>query len=116
MLSTLQGVEAVNAVLEGDPNMPSPMICIIENKIVRKPLVEAVKATHKVAELIESKNFEEAIQMRDAEFAEYMQAFDITTATDKPDMLLPASEVRQTRLQASRLCLLSFAFSVCGSA
>ena len=93
MLSTLQGVEAVNAVLESTPETPSPMISIIENKIVRKPLVEAVAATHKVAKLIEDKNFEDAIIMRDAEFAEYMQAFDIMTATDKKDMLLPENEV-----------------------
>ncbi|KAI9687000.1 MAG: 6-phosphofructokinase, alpha subunit [Bathelium mastoideum] len=92
VLSTLQGVEAVNAVLESEPNTPSPMISIIENKIVRKPLVEAVAATHKVTELIETKNFEEAIKMRDAEFAEYMQAFDITTATDKTDMRLPEKD------------------------
>ncbi|KAL9096690.1 MAG: hypothetical protein Q9165_001178 [Trypethelium subeluteriae] len=92
ILSTLQGVEAVNAVLESEPSTPSPMISIIENKIVRRPLVEAVAATNKVAELIQNKKFEEAITMRDAEFAEYMQAFDITTATDKQDMLLPESE------------------------
>ncbi|KAF2236863.1 6-phosphofructokinase [Viridothelium virens] len=92
ILSTLQGVEAVKAVLESEPSTPSPMISIIENKIVRRPLVEAVAATNKVAELIENKKFEEAITMRDAEFAEYMQAFDITTATDKQDMLLPEDE------------------------
>lgn len=43
MLATLQGVEAVQAVLDSTPDTPSPMIAIIENKITRKPLVEAVK-------------------------------------------------------------------------
>lgn len=30
MLSTLQGAEAVNAVLEATPDTPSPVICIVE--------------------------------------------------------------------------------------
>lgn len=43
MLATLQGVEAVEAVLENTPETPSPMIAINENKITRKPLVDAVR-------------------------------------------------------------------------
>ena len=43
MLATLQGVEAVEAVLDSTPETPSPMIAITENKITRKPLMEAVK-------------------------------------------------------------------------
>lgn len=43
MLATLQGVEAVEAVLESTPETPSPMIAINENKITRKPLMDAVK-------------------------------------------------------------------------
>lgn len=93
MLATLQGVEAVNAVLDAKPDTPSPVICIVENKIVRKPLLEAVKLTHSVAEAIERKDFETAMKLRDAEFAEYWQAYNITTATDKTDMLLPEDQV-----------------------
>jgi hypothetical protein len=40
---TLQGVEAVNALLESTPETPSYMIGLKENKIVRIPLVEGVK-------------------------------------------------------------------------
>jgi 6-phosphofructokinase 1 len=43
MLATLQGAEAVNAVLDSTPDTPSPMIAINENKITRKPLMDAVK-------------------------------------------------------------------------
>ena len=39
---TLQGVEAVEALLEANPNTPSYMIGIQENKITRVPLMEAV--------------------------------------------------------------------------
>lgn len=40
---TLQGVEAVSALLESTPDKPSYMIGIRENKIIRVPLVEAVQ-------------------------------------------------------------------------
>ncbi|CAK1360098.1 ATP-dependent 6-phosphofructokinase [Cercospora beticola] len=89
MLATLQGVEAVKAVLEATPETPSPVICIVENKIVRKDLMEAIRLTKKVAEDIAKKDFDAAMRGRDAEFAEFQQAFNITTATDKTDMLLP---------------------------
>jgi len=39
----LQGVEAVNALIESTETTPSYMIGIQENKITRIPLVEAVK-------------------------------------------------------------------------
>jgi 6-phosphofructokinase 1 len=40
---TLQGVDAVDALLEATPDSPSYMIGIQENRIRRVPLVEAVK-------------------------------------------------------------------------
>ena len=89
MLATLQGVEAVKAVLEATPETASPVICIVENKIVRKDLVEAIRLTKEVAINIEKKDFEKAMKGRDAEFEEFLQAFYITTATEKPHMLLP---------------------------
>lgn len=39
---TLQGVEAVNALLEATPDTPSYMIGVRENKITRVPLMDAV--------------------------------------------------------------------------
>ncbi len=92
MLSTLQGVEAVKAVLEATPETVSPVICIVENKIVRRDLVKAVELTQAVAKAIDEKRFEDAMKGRDAEFEEYWQAFNITTATDKSDMLLPPEQ------------------------
>ena len=92
MLSTLQGVEAVKAVLEATPETISPVICIVENKIVRRDLVKAVELTQSVAKNIELCNFEEAMKGRDAEFEEYWHAFNITTATDKSDMMLPKEQ------------------------
>jgi 6-phosphofructokinase 1 len=92
MLSTLQGVEAVKAVLEATPETPSPVICIVENKIIRKDLMEAVKLTKDVAKKIEAKDFKGAMAGRDAEFGEYFQAFKFMTATNKDDHKLPENK------------------------
>ncbi|KAK3679371.1 6-phosphofructokinase, alpha subunit [Recurvomyces mirabilis] len=92
MLATLQGVEAVKAVLDSTPETESPVICIVENKIVRKPLVDAIAKTKEVAAMIERKDFEGAMKGRDAEFEEFLEAFNITTATEKSGMLLPKEQ------------------------
>ncbi|THV97860.1 6-phosphofructokinase [Aureobasidium pullulans] len=89
MLATLQGVEAVKAVLDSTPETPSPVICIVENKIVRKSLMEAVKLTQSVAEAIERKDFKSAMKLRGAEFDEYWTAYSTTVSTDKEELLLP---------------------------
>ncbi len=93
ILSTLQGVEAVNAVLEATPDTPTPVISVIENKIVRQNLMESVKATQEVAKAIERRDFDRAMQLRGAEFAEYHHAYMTTTATDQPELHLPQDKV-----------------------
>lgn len=93
-LSTLQGVEAVRAVLDMTPSSPSPVITIRENKIMRTPLMEAVKATKEVAEKIHEKDFDGAMQLRDAEFKEYHFSYLNTATPDHPKMILPDSKVR----------------------
>lgn len=89
MLATLQGVEAVKAVLEATPETPSPVICMVENKIVRKDMIEAIRLTKKVAEDIAKRDFDAAMKGRDAEFAEFQQAFNMTTSTDNTKTLVP---------------------------
>lgn len=97
MLSTLQGVEAVEAVLDAKPDTPTPMIAVNENKITRKPLMDAVRLTHAVADAIAAKDFDKAMGLRDAEFEEYYRAYMITTATDQPDLMLPEHKVCRFR-------------------
>lgn len=113
-LSTLQGVEAVRAVLEMKPDTPSPVITIRENKIERTPLMDAVIATKEVTKLIHDKDFEKAMRMRDSEFTEYYRAYLNTSTPDHPKMILPEDKVRQsrpaflpyTRLTSSSACAL----------
>ncbi|KAG8844037.1 6-phosphofructokinase, alpha subunit [Serendipita sp. 405] len=63
ILPTLQGIEAVNALLESTPETPSYMIGIRENQMTRVPLVEAVKQTQAVAEAISRKDFATATHL-----------------------------------------------------
>jgi 6-phosphofructokinase 1 len=81
-LATLQGVEAVNAVLEATPDTPTPFIAINENKITRKPLVQAVLDTKEVAKAIEACDFDRAMSLRDTEFSDFYSSYMTTTATD----------------------------------
>lgn len=82
MLATIQGVEAVQAVLDATPETPTPFIAINENKITRKPLVQAVLDTKEVAKAIEAKDFERAMSLRDTEFSDFYQSYMTTTTTD----------------------------------
>lgn len=91
-LSTMQGVEAVKAVLDATPTTPTPVITIRENKIERTPLMEAVKMTKAVTAAIEARDFDTAMQMRDVEFKEYFQSYRITTSTDKQKLRLPENQ------------------------
>lgn len=79
ILATLQGAEAVEAVLSATPDTPSPVIGIEENKITRKPLMEAVKQTQEVAKAIAEKDFARALSLRDPEFEDCLHAFRATT-------------------------------------
>ena len=93
-LSTLQGNEAVKTVLEAKPGDPSHFIAIIENKIERQPLLEAVASTQAVADAIKAKDFQKAVDLRGPEFAEYYEAYQTTTATDRQELRLPPNKVR----------------------
>ncbi|KAG9242804.1 phosphofructokinase-domain-containing protein [Calycina marina] len=84
-LATLQGVEAVRAVLDATPDTPTPFIAINENKITRKPLVQAVLDTQAVAKAIENQDFERAMSLRDTEFSDFHQAYLTTTTADLDD-------------------------------
>ncbi|TVY28581.1 ATP-dependent 6-phosphofructokinase [Lachnellula hyalina] len=90
-LATLQGVEAVNAVLDATPETPTPFIAINENKITRKPLVQAVLDTKEVSKAIEAKDFDRAMKLRDTEFSDMYNSYMTTTATQlNQSMKLPS--------------------------
>jgi 6-phosphofructokinase 1 len=88
MLATLQGVEAVKAVLDATPETETPFIAITENKIVRKPLMEAVLETKKLAQAVDAKDFEKAMSLRDSEFEDQWKSYMLTTNVMLEDKLL----------------------------
>ncbi|KAG8763560.1 6-phosphofructokinase, alpha subunit [Ceratobasidium sp. 423] len=94
VLPTLQGVEAVNALLEATPETPSYMIGISENQITRKPLMEAVEQTQAVAKAISEKDFVKAMSLRDPEFKDYLEAFALTSALDASTKLPESKRLR----------------------
>jgi len=88
-LSTLQGVEAVSAILDATPDKRTPVITIRENKIERSDLQECVELTKSVAEAIKQKDFAKAMKLRDVEFKEYFDSFKLTTSTNNTALRLP---------------------------
>ncbi|KAL6901652.1 6-phosphofructokinase [Trichoderma evansii] len=89
MLATLQGVEAVKAVLEATPETETCFIAINENKIVRKPLMQAVKETKEVAVAVDAKDFDKAMSLRDTEFSDQYKSYLTTTNVLIDDHKLP---------------------------
>lgn len=93
MLATLQGVEAVRAVLEATPETETCFIAINENKIVRKPLMQAVKETKEVATAVDAKDFDKAMSLRDTEFSDQYKSYMTTTNVMVDDHKLPEKSV-----------------------
>lgn len=89
ILGTLQGVEAVKAVLEATPETETCVIAINENKIVRKPLMQAVKETKEVAVAVDAKDFDKAMSLRDTEFSDQYKSYLTTTNVLVDDNKLP---------------------------
>ncbi|KAF5638523.1 6-phosphofructokinase [Fusarium sp. NRRL 25303] len=98
MLATLQGVEAVKAVLEATPETETPFIAINENKIVRKPLMQAVAETKELAKAVDAKDFEKAMSLRDAEFADQWGSYMLTTNVMVDDSKLPEKDASLTQI------------------
>ncbi|CCE83313.1 Piso0_003888 [Millerozyma farinosa CBS 7064] len=95
ILASLQGVEAVKAVLDCDENTPSPLIGLKEHKIVRRPLMEAVKITKSVADAIQTSDFEKAMALRDSEFIEHLNNFMAMNTADHKEPSLPLEKRRK---------------------
>ncbi|KAG6334893.1 hypothetical protein ID866_4202 [Astraeus odoratus] len=94
ILPTLQGIEAVKALLEATPDTPSYMIGIRENKITRVPLVEAVAMTRAVADAIAAKDFAKAMSLRDPEFLQSLEGFITTSSFYREKMLSAEKRMR----------------------
>lgn len=92
ILATLQGIDAVNAVLElSEKPGESPLIGLRENQIIRVPLMKAVETTQAVAKAIANKDFGHAMSLRDTVYRNSFDAFAATTRLDDR-IKLPVSQ------------------------
>ncbi|CEG79512.1 Putative 6-phosphofructokinase [Rhizopus microsporus] len=89
ILATIQSVAAVDAVLSATPETPSPIIGMSNNEVTTGDLMKAVELTHEVAQAIGEKNFARAMELRDPQFIEELEAYTATTILDDDSMLLP---------------------------
>jgi 6-phosphofructokinase 1 len=93
-LATVQGVEAVEAVLRSTRNTPAPMIGMANNQIISIPLMEAVKLTKEVSEAIARKDFAHAMELRDPDFTSSFNAYIESSLKVRADAsLLPNEKV-----------------------
>ncbi|CAK5268725.1 unnamed protein product [Mycena citricolor] len=94
ILPTLQGMKAVDALMEATPDTPSYMIGIQENKITTVPLMEAVAMTKAVSSAIERKDFQEAMKLRDPEFRESLEGFILTSTLTRSEVTPESKKMR----------------------
>jgi 6-phosphofructokinase 1 len=87
ILASLQGCEAVEALLSAKPETPSYIIGLAENDITRIPMMEAIARTQEVAKRIAAKDFNGALALRDPEFEECLDAFYATSRVDDTNVL-----------------------------
>jgi 6-phosphofructokinase 1 len=69
-LTTLLGYHAVDELLSSPPDSEPQLIGIRHNRIIRSPLMECVKQTQDIAEVIAAQKYEEAMDMRGGSFKE----------------------------------------------
>jgi 6-phosphofructokinase 1 len=69
-LGTLMGFTAVETLLNSPPEAEPQLISIRGNRITTLPLMYCVEQTHAVAEAIQAKDFEKAMELRSTSFRE----------------------------------------------
>ncbi|KAJ2782526.1 6-phosphofructokinase, alpha subunit [Coemansia javaensis] len=97
LLGTLQGAEAIEAILRATPETPSPVIGMLENKVTTQPLKEAIELTGQVAQAIAAKDFARAMQLRSQAFAKQLAAYK-EIANFNPDSKMKLPEDRRLRI------------------
>jgi 6-phosphofructokinase 1 len=67
-LGTLMGFSAVETLLNSPPDAEPQLISLRGNRITTQPLMYCVEQTHAVADAIEAKDYEKAMDLRSASF------------------------------------------------
>jgi len=69
-LGTLLGYEAVQAIIEANPEDEPLHIGFKGNRVVKIPLIECVEKTHAVTDVIDAKNYARAMELRSSSFTD----------------------------------------------
>ncbi|KAJ2449570.1 6-phosphofructokinase, alpha subunit [Coemansia sp. RSA 2336] len=96
-LGTMQGAEAIEAILRATPDTPSPVIGMLENKITTQPLKEAIELTGQVAQAIEAKDFARAMALRSASFSKQLTSYK-EIANYNPDSKMKLPQEKRLRI------------------
>lgn len=75
VIGTVQGVEAVEAILQDTPTSETPLIGVAQNRSNIVPLMEAVKKTKEVSEAMKDKNWDLAVELRSPKYRSDIDAF-----------------------------------------
>lgn len=113
-LSTLQGMEAVKAILDVPP---TPLPCIITihgSKIERTPLLKAVTLTKNAYEYDENDELGKAIKARNLDLKRYHEAYLNTVSPNHHDRGLSPSKVGSACLCNASIVLSLIISSECG--
>jgi len=73
--STVLGYSAVQYLIENQDEKESKIIALQKNRVKAIPLMESIRKTQSIPELIEKKNFDESIAMRGGSFRESLDTF-----------------------------------------
>jgi hypothetical protein len=75
VIGTVQGVEAVEAILQDTPTSETPLIGVAQNRSNIVPLMEAVKKTKEVSQAMKDKNWDLAVELRSPKYRSDIDAF-----------------------------------------
>jgi 6-phosphofructokinase 1 len=67
-LGTMMGFYAVETLLNSPPDAEPQLICLKGNRITTQPLMYCVEQTHAVADAIEARDYEKAMDLRSSSF------------------------------------------------
>jgi 6-phosphofructokinase 1 len=114
-LGTMQGIKAVEAVLDADPaRTTSLLVGMNENRMTIRPLMECVRKTRAISAAMGRLTFEEAFNLRDPDFcANYAmwqlmhRAVDSSTSASASSVLVPPDRDEEHILRGLRVGILN---------
>lgn len=101
-MSTVLGYAAVRHLLENGDDMESKIIALQKNRVKAIPLMESIKKTQSIADLISKKDFKGAIDLRGGSFQESLDTFN-TLSRAQPDLEVDEDSLNILVLNAGTL-------------